>query len=136
MEIEDYLKKTDIRAAASLLRYYLEHVFREICDNLQARVEFRGDGRYELGDLLPPAVKRFRSLILEGKKVAEVWGNTGLANELGQKEKEIGEAIIATNAEQWQINPALHYNEWATLTSRDFAHAVTAFPKSCPKILL
>lgn len=65
-EINDSLKTNDIHTAASRLRYYLEYVFREVCGSLQVRVEFKGDGRYELGDILVPAVKHFRTLICTG----------------------------------------------------------------------
>lgn len=52
-EIEDSIKENDIRAAASLLRYYLEYESAELCQRLRALVEFRGDAQYQLGDLLP-----------------------------------------------------------------------------------
>jgi hypothetical protein len=41
-EIDDYLSKQDVRAAAALLRHYLEHFAKEVCGRLRAKVEFRG----------------------------------------------------------------------------------------------
>lgn len=127
-EIDNALKtNNDVHTAASLLRYYLEHVFREACDSLRARVEFKGDGRYELGDTLAPAVRRFRDLILEGAKVAEAWNQKDLADTLKSREKSLGDSFLVTNAEQWQVNPAVHYNEWANFAVNDFTPVVTAF---------
>jgi hypothetical protein len=126
-EIDNALEANDIHLAASLLRYYLEHVFREICDNLHVRVEFRGDGRYELGDTLVPAARRFRDLMLEGVGCAESWGKADEAKILRLREKKLGDYLVATNAEQWLINPAIHYNEWANLSSNDFKPVVLAF---------
>ena len=127
-EIDNALKtNNDVHTAASLLRYYLEHVFREACDSLRARVEFKGDGRYELGDTLAPAVRRFRDLILDGVKVAEAWNQKDLADTLKSREKSLGDSFLVTNAEQWQVNPAVHYNEWANFAVNDFTPVVTAF---------
>jgi hypothetical protein len=126
-EIASALDQNNVRTAASILRYYLEHVFREACDNLRATVEFRGDGRYELGDVLPPAVRRLRDLFLEGKKVAESWSQTTDAAVIELRKKKLASSFRASNAEQWQINPAIHYNEWANFTASDFTPVVTAF---------
>jgi len=126
-EIDTALQASDIQSAASRLRYYLEYVFREVCDSLRAQVEFKGDGRYELGDTLAPAVTRFRKLIVDGQKVAEAWSQTDVVEALKLQEKSLADALLATNAEQWQVNPAIHYNEWANLSINDFKPVVTAF---------
>jgi len=121
------LKANDVHTAASKLRYYLEHIFREVCDNLHVKVEFKGDGHYELGDTLAPAVRYFRDLILDGVKVAEAWNQKDTAEALKTREKSLGESLLATNAEQWQVNPAIHYNEWANFNANDFTPVVVAF---------
>ncbi len=126
-EIDSALKQNDVHTAASVLRYYLEHIFKEVCDILRAQVEFRGDGRYELGDVLPPAVKRFREILSRAKVVAESWGQTTNAEAIGMREKNLADAFRASSADQWQINPAIHDNEWTNLTSVDFTPVVTAF---------
>jgi len=127
IEIDNSLKENDVRTASSILRYYLEHIFKEVCDSLHVRVEFRGDGRYELGDMLAPAVRHLRNLILDGAKAAETWSKTDVAETLRAREKSLGDSFLATNAEQWQINPAIHYNEWANFAPNDFSPVVAAF---------
>ncbi len=126
-EIDEALAKENVREAASLLRYYLEHISKEICHNLRASVEFKGDGRYDLGDLLPPAVKRFRGLLSDGQKAAISWGKTEINDQLIAKEKVVATCFQESNADQWQVNPAIHYNEWANLTTSDFRPVVKAF---------
>lgn len=126
-EIDSALKQNDVRTAASALRYYLEHIFKEVCDTLHAPVEFRGDGRYELNDVLPPAVKRFREILSNAKAVAESWGQTTDADAIAAREKNLVDSFRASDADQWQINPAIHYNEWANLISADFTPVVIAF---------
>lgn len=126
-EIDSALDINDVHTAASSLRYYLEHIFREACDNLRAKVEFKGDGRYELGDTLAPSVRRFRDIILDGVKIAEAWNQTDVAEELKLREKSIGESLTATNTEQWMVNPAIHYNEWANFSVNDFKPVASAF---------
>lgn len=126
-EIDNALKANDVHTAAGCLRYYLEHIFREICDSLRVKVEFSGDGRYELGDTLVPSVRHFRDLILNGSKVAETWGYKDVAKALNDRERNVGDSFSATNVEQWQVNSAVHYNEWANLAPNDFIPVVTAF---------
>jgi hypothetical protein len=98
-----------------LLRHYLEFISAEICHRLRAPVEFRGDAQYQLGDMLQPAIGKLNALLREGKA---------------------RKRVAATNADKWQINPAVHYNEWATLTRQDFAPVVKAYQLvksfSCP----
>ncbi|MFI5195891.1 MAG: AAA family ATPase [Chitinophagales bacterium] len=137
-EIETALKVDDVRLAAGLLRYYCEHIFKDICHNLKAPVEFKGDGRYDLGDVLSPGVKKLRKILVDGSKAALSWSNTAEAELVTNREKYIAACLAASNAEQWQVNPAIHYNEWANLTAADFTPVAEAFHNLinnffCPK---
>ncbi len=126
-EINTALQKNDVRDAASILRNYLEYISKEICHNLRAPVEFKGDGRYELGDVLPSAVKQFRNILLKGAESAESWGRPAEATTIKDREQRVAAALQNSNADQWQINPAIHYNEWANLTSSDFGPVSQSF---------
>jgi hypothetical protein len=126
-EIDNALKANNVRVAAGVLRYYLEHIARELCDSLKAKIEFRGDGRYDLGDTLPPAVHQLRHLIIKGANAADLWKKTDESKAIREQEKKLGESFSATDAEQWQINPAIHYNEWANFSPKDFIPVVQAF---------
>lgn len=126
-EIDDHLNKNDVRAAAALLRHYLEYLSADICDRLKARVEFRGDASYSLGDLLSPATIQLSKLLDEGIKAANSWGKTELGTTLQERKTALKELIAKSNLEQWQANAAIHYNAWANLEQKDFSPVVQAF---------
>lgn len=126
-EIEDYLAKSDVRGAAALLRHYLEHFAKEACDRLRARVEFRGDAQFMLGDLLPNATNALGELLKKAKVAANSWNQNDVIEKVGSLEATFGEAKVKTNHEQWQVNTAVHFNAWADLKKEDFAPVVAAF---------
>jgi hypothetical protein len=80
-EIDGHLAKNGASQAAALLRHYLEHTSHEICHQLRARVEFRADTQFMLGDLLPPAIGQMRRLLKAGKNAAMSWGQKEEATE-------------------------------------------------------
>jgi hypothetical protein len=126
-EIETKVTSGDVRAAAGLLRHYLEFVSAEICHRLRAPVEFRGDAQFQLGDLLPAAVGRFNALLREGKAATQSWGKAAEVKAIEEREAEFKARVAAADVEKWQINPAVHYNEWATLAPEDFAPVVASY---------
>jgi hypothetical protein len=126
-QIRDYVAENDIRAAAGLLRHYLEHVTREMCHALRAPVPFRADARYELGDLMPAATAKLRKLLTEGRVAAESWKKDDVAKDIAAREKKFEELVQKSQQEQWQMNPAIHYNEWANFQAADFTPVVNAF---------
>lgn len=126
-EIEDYLIKNDVRAAASLLRHYLEYLCKELCHKWRAKVEFRGDGQYVLGDLLSPATSQLQNLYEEAIKAAGKWKQAETEEKLIAQRATMKELISKSQAEQWQTNASIHYNEWADLDKKDFLPVVAAF---------
>jgi len=63
----------------------LEDVYKH---RLRARVEFRGDAQFQLGDLLPPAIASYRSLLKEGKSAAQSWAQSEVFDALDAREKD------------------------------------------------
>ena len=126
-EIENYLAKNDVRAAAALMRHYLEHFAKEVCGRLRTNVEFRGDARFVLSDLLPNATSTLGDLLKKAKSAANSWNQKDLIKQIEALEDKFGQAKISTNYDHWQVNAAVHFNEWADLTKQDFSPAVTAF---------
>lgn len=126
-EIEGYLANDDVRAAAGLLRHFLEYISAEICNSLRASVEFRGDYQFELGDLLPSAISRFKKILKEGKATAVSWKDTASEESITAKEGRFDALVAASTIDQWQINPAVHYNEWANFHKNDFKPVADAF---------
>ena len=43
------------------------------------------------------------------------------------RREALSEAAAAQNVEQWAVNKAVHYNEWANFDKKDFEPVVTAF---------
>ncbi len=126
-ELEGYLAKNDVRSAAALLRHYLEHFAKEACDRLRANVEFRGDAQFMLGDLLPNATSSLGALLSKAKAAANSWNQKEIVERISAIEAVFGEAKTKTGYENWQINTAVHFNEWADLKKEDFAPVISAF---------
>lgn len=126
-EIAEHLARNNVREAAALLRHYLEYFAKEACHSLRAQVEFRGDAQFTLGDLLPNAISKLKKLLKAGKDAAQSWGQTAPLTSLGPIEIALSEALKVTQVDQWQVNAAVHYNEWATLQKQDFAPVVSAY---------
>jgi hypothetical protein len=126
-EIGAALAKGKVEAASAALRHHLEYVSRHLADQLGATPVFRADGNYELGDLLPSVLARMKVLCGKAADAAQSWGNT-TAKGIGLKRKD---ALSASNAamvvEQWAVNKAVHYNEWANFGKKDFEPVVAAF---------
>jgi recombinational DNA repair ATPase RecF len=126
-EINDYLLVDNVRAAAGLLRHYLEYVSTELCHRLRAPVEFRGDAQYQLGELMPAAIARMRKLYKNGKVAANSWDQKEIVERVDDRESAFALLVQASNAEQWQVNTAVHYNNWDNLTKEDFSPVAEAF---------
>jgi len=126
-EIGDYLQKNDVRAAAALLRNYLEYTAAELCHRLRAPVEFRGDAQYQLGELLPAAISHMRKLYRSAKDAAGTWNQKEVVKTLTDRESEFANLVQASQVEQWQMNVAVHFNTWDNLTTQDFTPVVKAF---------
>ncbi len=136
-EIWVHIKMNDVRSAAALLRHYLEYLSGEICHNLRARVEFRADAQYSLGDLLPQATAQFSKLLSDAEKSARSWGKTDEADQVAARLSKFRSLVTRSNIEQWQINPSVHYTEWPNLEGTDFVPVYNAFKEltealSCP----
>jgi len=126
-EICTELSRNDVARAAWLLRRYLEYTATILADNLRARIEFRGDGRYDLGDLLPHVLKEWRRRLENGEESAREWGQKDAQLALAEKRAEARRLIAKTKTEEWAINPAVHFNEWANLQAHELREVVDAF---------
>lgn len=126
-EIDDHLKGDDVRAAASLLRHYLEYASAELCHRLRAPVEFRGDAQYQLGELLPAAIRRMRELYRRAKEASNSWDQRDVIANISARDSEFSGLAMTSNAEQWQVNVSVHFNTWENLSAEEFAPVVKAF---------
>lgn len=125
--INQDLKKNDIPSASARLRRGSEEYFATVCDALQAQVRYKENGRWELGDFLPAAISQYRQLVKKAQKSAISWAKPEENEKFKEIESQSSQVFERSNAEQWGINAAVHYNQWVNLTMNDFVPLVEAF---------
>ena len=126
-EIAAALAKGKVEAAAAGLRHHLEYASRHLADHLGARPVFRADGNYELGELLPSVLSRMKDLYGKAVESAQSWGNAAAKEAAAHRKAMLSSSSGAINVEQWAVNKAVHYNEWANFGKKDFEPVVGAF---------
>lgn len=126
-KIDVDLAMNDVSAAASRLRRHCEYVARELAHSLGARVAFKADGAYELGDLLSAVIGRQAELLNSAAKAASSWGHAERLAEIHALKEQRTTILKAHGDEQWAINKAVHYNDWLDLTADEFRPVVTTF---------
>lgn len=126
-DIESALAAEDVPRAASALRRHLEFVSGELADCLVALTPHRIDGNYDLGDLLPSVIGQYNKLLKKCADSAQAWKNDDAKTEI-ETRKAIFSAVAAkSNVEQWAVNKAVHFNEWADFVREDYEPVVTVF---------
>lgn len=126
-KIEADLAKNEVPTAAGRLRRHLEYVSADLADELGAKVSFRADGGYDMGELLSAVIGRQGELLKWAAKAAKSWDDKEQIARVDALQKARQEILMAKEGEQWVINKAIHYNEWADLTKNDFKPVVTSF---------
>ena len=126
-EISAALRKGKVETAAAALRHHLEYVSRLLADQLGATPPFRADGNYELGELLPRVLARMKELYGKAAAAAQSWRNDTEREAVAQRKAALSTAAGASTVEQWAVNKAVHYNEWANFGKKDFEPVVAAF---------
>ena len=125
--IDEDLKNDDVPSAAHKLRRGLEAELPDIAELLRARVPYRGDIKYELGELLSSVKGRHSELLKKAKESANSWNKK---DEL-EKVKSIDDlrkaATLSKDKENWATNLQVHYNSWASMGKADFEPVVKAW---------
>lgn len=125
--IDQYLQRNDVRGAAAQLRWYLEMFYSNACALLQARVVYRPEGRWDLGDVLPAACRQLREWMDKAERAARSWGRTELGDQLREVRSVLEQAYQRSHAEEWSINPNVHYRAWEEFAPADLRPVVEAF---------
>jgi hypothetical protein len=126
-KIEADLGKNDVPAAAGRLRRHLEYVAADLADELGAKVSYKADGGYDMGELLSAVIGRQGDLLKSALKAAKSWEDTDQITAIEALQNARSEILAASNGEQWVINKAIHYNGWADFSKNDFRPVVKAF---------
>lgn len=126
-QIEADLAKNEVPTAAAHLRRHLEYVAADLADELGAKVKFRADGGYDMGELLSSVIARQGELLKQAAKAAKSWGDDEQVKKVEEFQKARTAILAAKGGEEWVVNKAVHYNEWANLSRNDFLPVVSAF---------
>ena len=132
--IQSDLDNDDVPSAAAKLRRGMEEFSRYVCHNLKASVPYTLDDAGSLGDLLPAAISRYKELLGKAKDAANSWNQTTIVDSLKKIDDESKAIITKTGIEQWNINKAVHYNEWINFQKQDFQPVVDAFKELYEKV--
>lgn len=124
--VED-LDKNDVPSAAHKLRRWAEMYFADVCERLGAKVIFRQDSRWELGDLLDPAISTLKGLNKKAKNAANTWKHEDKKKELEIQGDSFDKLAERIKNEKWPINPLIHYNDWINISKSEFADVYTVF---------
>jgi hypothetical protein len=74
-----------------------------------------------------PVLKAWRATLVMARESAQSWGNTSAQAAIVALEADAKAKIAKTQTEQWMINKAVHYDEWANLQSKELASLIAAF---------
>lgn len=126
-KIEEDLVRNYVNSAAFKLRRGSEEFFRTTCNSLGAKVTFKENQRWELGDFLPAARGRYNDLLKKAKIAAESWKNQEEFISLKAIEANSKNAFNQSQIEQWAVNINVHYTNWANFSVEDFRPVVDSF---------
>jgi hypothetical protein len=105
----------------------MEFVARLLAAQLGAQTVFRADNSYDLGGLLPSAFSRLSDLLGKAVDSAQSWGNEDQKSKAQARRQRLKEANTHKGEEDWTVNKAVHFNEWANFSPNDFMPIVNAF---------
>jgi hypothetical protein len=126
-KIDEDLVRNDVSSAAAKLRRHLEFVSVELADAIGAEVKFKADGGYDMGELLSSVISRQGQLLSDAAKAAKYWDDEGEIEKVKSLRDARTAILKAKGGEEWVLNKAIHWNEWAQLSRNDFRPVVEAF---------
>jgi hypothetical protein len=68
-----------------------------------------------------------KDLCGKAAEVAQSWGNNADKDAVAKRKTLLSTSNAAINVEQWAVNKAVHYNEWANFGKTDFTPVVAAY---------
>ena len=125
--IERHLEGDRVSEAALALRRGAESFFEQAASRMRARVSYRGDYRWDLGDWMPGVSERYKELLNRARRSARSWQNDELLKELDELESVRVQIMGNVFSEQWDINPSIHWDRWIDLTPKEFLSVSETF---------
>ena len=118
-----------VHDSAAGLRRNLELEFQEICSNLQAQVPFKASHSWSLGELKSAAIARMKDLLAKAKDAANSHSNKEAIEKLKAIDQELTDTIKESKVDEWQLNPAVHYNAWENFSKEDLLPLISSMEK-------
>jgi hypothetical protein len=126
-KIEKDLEQDDVPAAAARLRRTLESVMADLAAYLRGQVVYSPEAAYELGDLIGAVKGAHGKWLKQASDAANSWDDDAAREKVQLLKEARSQAGFAQEGEQWAVNPAVHYNDWATFTRDDFLPVIAAW---------
>lgn len=126
-KIKESLEKDDVPSAAHRLRREAEYYFENVCDFLYAKIPYKGNHQWELGEYAAAAISVLKTIIERAIKNYKKKGQDDKAKALECFYETAKSVISRSQIEQWAINVEVHYNKWANLSKKEFSPVVDAF---------
>jgi hypothetical protein len=70
---------------------------------------------------------RWSDLLGKAKAAAQSWQQEQEFESLKARHEDFSTKLAKSKMDQWELNAAVHYNEWATLQKGDFLPVVASF---------
>lgn len=126
-DIADDLARDDVPVAAARLRRNLEAALAALADSLRSQVVYKADNNHELGELLPSVRGKYAKLLKQAANSANSYGNDTVKEQVAALQDRRATVGLLADGEQWAINPAVHFNEWANFSKEDFEPVIAAW---------
>lgn len=120
------LGNDDVPGAAHKLRRYLEAVAADVAEATYARVPYRPDASYDLGELLAAVKGRHSDLLGKAAASANSWSNADAKQRVQDLKDQRAKVIPAQESESWAINKLVHNNDFASMGRSDFSPVLDA----------
>ncbi|MBL8030824.1 MAG: AAA family ATPase [Candidatus Doudnabacteria bacterium] len=119
-KIDEHLADDDVAGAAHKLRHGLEAELPDIAEALGARIAYRGDAKYEMGDFLHAIKGRHAELLKKAAESASSWNKKDEGAKVKQLQAERVAAALTQERESWPTNLLVHQNNWMNMTPKEF----------------
>lgn len=119
-KIEEHLTEEDIAGAAHKLRHGLEAELPDLAEALGARIAYRGDAKYEMGDFLHAIKGRHAELLKKAADSANSWNNNAETEKIKNLQATRIAAALAQERESWPTNLLVHQNDWVNMIAKEF----------------
>ena len=127
--ITNDLSKDDIPGAAHKLRRESEYYFESLCESLRAKIEYKGDARYEFGDFISALISSYKSFLKKALKSSRYWKKDEDTVKFEILNTDSDLIIKESQIEQWIINENVHFNKLSSYSKQDFEPVVESYKK-------